>query len=49
LFDLAGKQVSSKTETAQTINVNTENLNAGIYMYQVKVGNNVTTGKISKR
>jgi hypothetical protein len=49
LFDLAGKQVSSKTENAQTINVNTENLNAGIYMYQVKVGNNVTTGKISKR
>ncbi len=49
LFDLAGKQVSSKTENAQTINVNTENLNAGIYMYQVKVGNNVTTGKISKK
>lgn len=49
LFDLAGKQVSSKTENAQTINVNTENLNAGIYMYQVKVGDNVTTGKISKK
>lgn len=49
LFDLAGKEVSSKTENAQTINVNTENLNAGIYMYQVKVGNNVTTGKISKK
>lgn len=49
LFDLAGKEVSTKTETAQVINVNTENLNSGIYMYQVKVGNNVTTGKITKK
>jgi hypothetical protein len=49
LFDLTGKEVSSKTETAQTINVNTENLNEGIYMYQVKVGNEITTGKISKK
>ena len=42
-------QLLIECENAQTINVNTENLNAGIYMYQVKVGNNVTTGKISKR
>ncbi len=49
LFDLAGKVVASKVETGNVINVNTSSLNDGIYIYQVKVGNNVTTGKISKR
>lgn len=49
LSDLAGKVVATKVETGSVINVNTAALNAGIYMYQVKVGNNVTTGKISKK
>jgi hypothetical protein len=49
LFDLAGKVVASKVETGKVITVNTADLNAGIYMYSVKVGNNVTTGKITKK
>jgi hypothetical protein len=49
LFDLAGKVVATKVETGNVINFNTAALNAGIYMYQVKVGSNVTTGKISKK
>jgi hypothetical protein len=50
LFDLAGKVVSSTSASNQTsVEVNTSALNSGSYIYQVKAGDNVTTGKLIKK
>ena len=47
LADLAGKIVSTTVGNG-TIEVNTSDLNAGTYIYTVKVGDSVKTGKITK-
>ena len=50
LFDLAGKVVSTTSASNQTsVEVNTAALNSGSYIYQVKAGDNVTTGKLIKK
>lgn len=47
LADLAGKIVSTTVGNG-SIEVNTSDLNAGTYIYTVKVGDSVKTGKITK-
>lgn len=47
LTDLAGKIVSTTVGNG-SIEVNTSDLNAGTYIYTVKVGDSVKTGKITK-
>lgn len=52
LFDLSGKEVMNKVVTASTSNsveVSTSNLMAGSYIYLVKAGDSVITGKLMKK
>jgi len=52
LFDLSGKTVAeqtSVTSASNQIEVNTANLMAGYYIYSVKAGDDVVTGKLMKK
>jgi hypothetical protein len=51
LFDLSGKEVLNQnvvTESVNNIEISTANLNAGTYFYQIKSGDNITSGKLMK-
>lgn len=48
LFDLTGKTVASKVaSTATTLNI--EGLEVGTYIYQIKAGDSISTGKVVKK
>jgi hypothetical protein len=52
LFDLSGKIVAEQTAVtgaSNQIEVNTANLMAGYYIYSVKAGDDVVTGKLMKK
>ena len=52
LFDLSGKTVAEQTAvtgTSNQIEVDMANLMAGYYIYSVKAGDNIVTGKLMKK
>ena len=52
LFDLSGKTVAEQTAVtgaSNQIEMNTANLMAGYYIYSVKAGDDVVTGKLMKK
>ncbi len=48
LFDLTGKEVASTVASAST-SLNIEGLGAGTYIYQIKAGDAISTGKVVKK
>ena len=47
LFDLAGRLVYNSKETSSTIHINLNQMNAGMYVVEVKSGNLVSRSKIT--
>ncbi|HLP21952.1 MAG TPA: lamin tail domain-containing protein [Chitinophagales bacterium] len=47
LFDLSGRMVHFNKENATLININLNQLNAGMYVVEVKEGNNISRSKIT--
>ena len=46
LIDLTGKKIIEKEMTSDLFQVNLKGIDSGLYIYQVKAGNSVLSGKI---